>query len=122
VVALSSCEAEYIAGATAACQGVWLAQLLSELKSEQRTAFVLKMDSQSAIALGKNPVFHDRSKHIDVRFHFIRECVGNGKLEIEHVRTEEQIADILTKPLGRVQFLEMRSKLGVVKIGKELQD
>jgi hypothetical protein len=92
------------------------------LKSEQRTAFVLKMDSQSAIALGKNPVFHDRSKHIDVRFHFIRECVGNGKLEIEHVRTEEQIADILTKPLGRVQFLEMRSKLGVVKIGKELQD
>jgi hypothetical protein len=95
---------------------------LSELKSEQRTAFVLKMDSQSAIALGKNPVFHDRSKHIDVRFHFIRECVGNGKLEIEHVRTEEQIADILTKPLGRVQFLEMRSKLGVVKIGKELQD
>jgi hypothetical protein len=48
--------------------------------------------------------------------------LGNGKLEIEHVRTEEQIADILTKPLGRVQFLEMRSKLGVVKIGKELQD
>jgi hypothetical protein len=54
VVALSSCEAEYIAGTTAACQGVWLAQLLSELKSEQRTAFVLKIDSQSAIALSKN--------------------------------------------------------------------
>jgi hypothetical protein len=54
VVALSSCEAEYIAGTTAACQGVWLAQLLSELKSEQRTAFILKIDSQSAIALSKN--------------------------------------------------------------------
>jgi hypothetical protein len=77
VVALSSCKAEYIAGMTASCQGIWLAQLPAELKSEQRIAFLLKMDSQSAIALSKNPVFHDRSKHIDVRFHFIRECVGD---------------------------------------------
>ena len=61
VVVLSSCEVEYIEGTTAACQGIWLAQLLVELKSEQRTAFLLKMDSQSAIALGKNPVYHDRS-------------------------------------------------------------
>jgi len=99
VVALSSCEVEYIAGMTAACQGIWLAQLLAELKSEQRTTFLLKMDSQSAIALSKNPVFHDRSKHIDVRFHFIRECVGDGKMDIKHVCTEEQIADILMKPL-----------------------
>jgi hypothetical protein len=122
VVALSSCEAEYIAGTTAACQGVWLSQLLAELKSEERTAFILKMDSQSAIALSKNPVFHERSKHIDVRFHFIRECVGDGKLDIEHVRTEEQIADILTKPLARDRFCELREKLGVVKISKERQD
>jgi len=106
----------------AACQGVWLSQLLAELKSEERTAFILKMDSQSAIALSKNPVFHERSKHIDARFHFIRECVGDGKLDIEHVRTEEQIADILTMPLARDRFCELREKLGVVKISKELQD
>ena len=122
VVALSSCKAEYIAGTTAAYQGVWLSQLLAELKSEERTTFILKMDSQSAIALGKNPVFHERSKHIDVRFHFIRECVGDGKLDIEHVRTEEQIADILTKPLARDRFCELREKLGIVKISKERQD
>jgi hypothetical protein len=121
VVALSSCEAEYIAGTTAACQGVWLAQLLAELKSKQRAAFILKMDSQSAIALSKNPVFHDRSKHIDVRYHFIRECIGNGKMDIEHVRTEEQLADILTKPLARDRFCELRVKLGVGKISKEHQ-
>jgi hypothetical protein len=59
VVVLSSCETEYIIGTAAACQGVWLAQLLTELKNEQCTAFLLKMDSQSAIALSKNPVFHD---------------------------------------------------------------
>jgi hypothetical protein len=119
VLALSSCEAEYIAGTTAAYQGVWLARLLAELKRERCTTFILKMDSQSAIALSKNPVFHDRSKHIDVRLHFIRECVEDGKLDIEHVRTEEQIADILTKPLARERFCELREKIGVVKISNK---
>jgi hypothetical protein len=99
VVAHSSCEDEYITGTTAAYQGVWLVQLLSELKSKQRTTFVLKTDNQSAISLSKISVLHDPSKHIDVRFHSIPECVGDWKWEIEHVRTEEQIADILTNPL-----------------------
>ena len=121
VVVLSSCEAEYIAGTTAACQGSWLAQLLSELKSEQLKKFTLKMDSQSAIALSKNPVFHERSKHIDVRYHFIRNCIGDGKMDVEHVRTEEQLADILTKPLGRDKFCELRIQLGVAKIVSEHQ-
>jgi hypothetical protein len=116
VVALSSCEAEYIAGSTATCQGLWLSQLLAELKSEKRKSFKLKMDSQSAIALSKNPVFHERSKHIDVRFHFIRDCLENGLLDVEHVRTEEQLADILTKPLGRDKFCELGVLLGVGRI------
>jgi hypothetical protein len=62
VVALSSCEAEYIAAATVACQATWLARLLAELKGEKASATTLKIDNQSAIALSKNPVFHDRSK------------------------------------------------------------
>jgi hypothetical protein len=73
VVALSSCEAEYIAAATAACQGVWLARLLSELKDSEVRVLVLRVDNMSTISLIKTPVHHDRSKHIDVRYHLIRE-------------------------------------------------
>jgi hypothetical protein len=70
----------------------------------------------SAIALSKNPVHHDRSKHIDTRFHFIRECIEEGKVEVDHIGTAEQVADILTKALGRARFVELRSALGVVKL------
>ncbi|KAK9098697.1 hypothetical protein Syun_025742 [Stephania yunnanensis] len=61
----------------------------------------------------KNPVFHGRSKHIDTRFHFIRECVENRQIVVEFVSTGEQRADILTKALARVKFKEMREQLGV---------
>jgi len=71
VVALSSCEAEYIAAAGAACEAVWLARLLAELVGGAVLAPKLKVDNKSAIALMKNLVHHDRSKHIDVKFHFI---------------------------------------------------
>jgi len=113
VVALSSCEAEYIAATTAACQGIWLARLISELRGREAGATSLKIDNESAIALSKNPVFHDRSKHIDVRYHFIRECVEDGRVKTESVRTAEQLADILTKALTRERFCELRSLIGV---------
>jgi hypothetical protein len=82
VVALSSCKAEYIATATVACQGVWLARLLTELKGEETGAITLKIDNQSAIALSRNPVFHHRNKHIDIRFHYICECVEENRVHI----------------------------------------
>jgi hypothetical protein len=74
VVALSSCEAEYIAGSEAACQAVLLAQLIEEMLGKFVKAPVIKMDNLSAISLSKNPVFHKRSKHIKLKYHFIREC------------------------------------------------
>ena len=80
VVALSLCEAEYIAAATVACQGVWLTRLLAEIKGKEAGAFALKIDNQSAVALSRNPVFHDRSKHIDVKYHYIRECVEENRV------------------------------------------
>jgi hypothetical protein len=113
VVALSSCEAEYIAAANAACQGVWLARLLGDFVD---SAPELKVDNMSAIALTKNPVFHDRSKHIDVRYHFIRECVEKNRVSVEHISTEAQLVDILTKALGRVRFQELCAMIGVKNI------
>jgi hypothetical protein len=113
VVALSSCEAEYIAAATAACQGVWLAQLLSELKDAEIQVPVLRVDNKSTISLVKNPVHHDRSKHIDVRYHLIWEYEQTGQIAVKFIRTEEQLRDILTKPLGKVKFREFSNKIGL---------
>jgi dihydroorotase len=117
VVTLSSCEAEYIAATTAACQGVWLDRLMSELLEKNNgvpaTVFV---DNKSVIQLSKNPVFHDRSNHIEVRFHFIRESIEKGKINIEHIKTEDQLADVLTKSLGRVKFQDLRARIGVMDV------
>lgn len=72
IVALSSCEAEYVAAAAATCQGLWLSRLVGDLLGKPAEKFRLLLDNQAAIALSKNPVYHDRSKHIDIGFHFIR--------------------------------------------------
>jgi len=76
----------------------------------KETPVKLLMDNMSAIALSKNPVHHDRSKHI------LRECIEEGKVEIDHIGTADQLADMFTKTLGRVRFLELRNELGVVEL------
>lgn len=77
-MALSSCEAEFMAAIEATKQALWLRVLLSELTATKPKAVTLMVDNNSAIALMKNPVFHGRSKHIDVKYHFISECVERG--------------------------------------------
>jgi hypothetical protein len=116
IVTLSSCEAEYVAAAAAACQGVWLSRLVGDLLGTKEAQVKLLMDNMSAIALSKNPVHHDRSKHIDTKFHFIRECIEEGKVEVQHIGTVEQLADIFTKALGRARFVELREAIGVIKV------
>ena len=76
----------------------------------------LKIDNKSAIELSKNPVHHERSKHIDLTYHYIRECVELGRVDVEHVRTGDQVADILTKSLDRTQFSELRHRLGITQV------
>ena len=116
IVALSSCEAEYVAAAAAACQGVWLSRLFGDMLGTKEMPVRLLMDNKSAIALSKNPVHHDRSKHIDTRYHYIRERIEKGKVEVDHVGTEEQLADIFTKALGRARFIDLRGAIGMVRL------
>ncbi|GKA18529.1 putative RNA-directed DNA polymerase [Tanacetum coccineum] len=112
-VALSSCEAEFMAATSVACQAIWLANLVKELTGQQVEPTTLFVDNKSAIALMKNPVFHGRSKHINIRFYFIRECVEQGKIIVEHVNSKDQRADLFTKASALVKFIEMRNKLGL---------
>lgn len=112
-VALSSCEAEFMAATAAACHALWLRALLSEMMGTEAKPVKLFVDNKSAIALMKNPVFHGRSKHIDTRYHFIRECVESGQILIEFVRSEEQRADAMTKGLPAAKLATARHLLGV---------
>jgi hypothetical protein len=118
-VALSSCEAEYMAATATACQATWLRCLLGELLNKEEEIVKLYIDNQSAIQLIKNPVFHERNKHIDMWFHFIRECVEDGKVAVEHIGTTNQLADILTKPLGRIRFQDLHARISIIDITKE---
>ena len=115
-VALSSCEAEFMAATEAAKQAIWLQDLLEEVTGQPRQKIVVRLDNKSAIALTKNPVFHGRSKHIHKRYHFIRECIENEQVDVQHVPGAEQKADILTKALGRIKFKEMKELVGVQDI------
>ena len=113
IVALSSCEAEYIAATMPTCQAMWMTRLIGELTSNGESTVKLMVDNQSAITLSKNPVHHNRIKHIDTRYHFIRECVEDKKIEIGFIWTEDQLADMFTKALEIMKFLEMRGRIGI---------
>ncbi|WJX33335.1 hypothetical protein P8452_21550 [Trifolium repens] len=111
-VALSTAEAEYVAAGSSCSQLVWMKQMLKEYDVEQ-DALTLYCDNMSAINISKNPVQHSKTKHIDIRHHYIRDLVENKIVVLEHVGTKEQIADIFTKALDAVQFENLRGKLGI---------
>jgi hypothetical protein len=108
VVAQSSFELEYIAAANVTCQVLCLARVLAEVQGSAPSTPLLRVDNKSAIALIKNPVLHGQSKHIEVKYHLVWESGENGWIKVEFIRSEEQLGDILTKPLDRVKFLELR--------------
>ena len=104
LVAQSSTEAEYIAAAHAAREICWLRSFLDELGARQPGPTKLLLDNQSTIAIVKNNKFHARTKHIDIRYHFIREAVEQGTIAVDYVSTSENVADGFTKPLSRPSF------------------
>lgn len=114
VVALSTTEAEYIAATEAVKEGIWIQGMLQELQIYGGVATVFS-DSQSAIHLCKNPVFHDRTKHVEIKYHFIREKVTQGVIKIEKVSTEENPADVGTKVITLSKFKRYLELLGIDK-------
>ena len=116
IVTLSTCEAEYVAACSCVCQAIWLRRVLEELNMSQNESTEILVDNKSAIALAKNPVFHERSKHIDTKYHFIRECIERREVELNYVKSQDQISDIFTKPLKSDAFTKFRSLFGIVKI------
>jgi hypothetical protein len=109
-VSLNTQQSEYMALAENCKEVVWLRGLLAELGYEQGVTWTFE-DNQAAIKLSKNDVNHKKSKHIEVRYHYVRECVQNKLIHLEYLQTKEMLADILTKPLSANRFLYLRSKL-----------
>lgn len=120
LVTLSTTESEYVAAATAAREAIWLRKLLSNIKCPCVGATIIKVDNQSAIKLVKNPEFHKRTKHIDIKYHYIREKFAEGSIIIEYVPTEFQKADIFTKALPRNRFKMLCCELNIVKSSTQL--
>jgi hypothetical protein len=117
---LSSCEVEYIAASTTLTQALWLVRLLGDLLGRDTGAVELMVDSKSALTLVKNPVFHERNKDIWVRYNFIRGCLEEGSFMTCYINTKDQLADLLTKPLGWIKFLELCSRIGMVQLSHKM--
>ncbi|RVW82116.1 Retrovirus-related Pol polyprotein from transposon RE1 [Vitis vinifera] len=111
VVARSSAEAEYRALAQGICEGIWIKRVLSELGQTSSSPILMMCDNQAAISIAKNPVHHDRTKHVEIDRHFITEKVTSETVKLNYVPTKHQTADILTKALPRPNFEDLTCKL-----------
>ncbi|KAL0379240.1 UNVERIFIED_CONTAM: Retrovirus-related Pol polyprotein from transposon RE1 [Sesamum radiatum] len=112
-VAQSSAEAEYIAAVATSNQATWLRRILEDMGEKQEEPTTIYCDNKSAIAITKNPIQHNRTKHIDIKYHALREATTRGDIELKYCSTEEQLADMFTKALPRNKFEELRMKIGV---------
>ena len=112
-VALSTTEAEYVALSTATQEAIWLQRLFTDVGEPLEEPVVINEDNQGAIAMAKNPVGHARTKHIDIRYHFVLEGVRNGTIIMKYVATGEMVADILTKSLPQHPFEKLVIELGM---------
>jgi hypothetical protein len=109
-IALSTAEAEYIVAGHCCAQLLWMRQTLRNY-GYKLSKIPLLCDNESAIRMADNPVEHSRTKHIDIRYHFLRDHQQRGDIEIAYVSTKEQLADIFTKPLVEKTFIILRNEL-----------
>ncbi|UOH83757.1 hypothetical protein LQV05_006494 [Cryptococcus neoformans] len=121
-VAHSTMEAEYIAAAQATREIIWLRGLLKEIGLSQVDATTLHIDNQSTICLSHNPLSHEKSKHIDIRYHIIRERVENSEIKLAYIPTEKQRADVFTKALDGVKHGKAVKALRLTREGTGKED
>ncbi|KAK6145379.1 hypothetical protein DH2020_022199 [Rehmannia glutinosa] len=114
-VSLSTAEAEYISMAFCCTQLLWMKQTLADYKCSFENVPIF-CDNISAINIAQNPVHHNRTKHIEIRHHFLRDYVSKRKIEISFVPSQDQLADIFTKPLSSETFASIRARLGIMHI------
>ena len=100
---------------SATCEAIWLRRILEDVGTKQEQATRIQCDNQISIKLAHNPVYHARSKHIELQHHFMREKIEPKEIELTYCSTSENVADIFTKAVGRIHFEDLRKKLGVVK-------
>uniref|UniRef100_A0A5B7BA83 Retrovirus-related Pol polyprotein from transposon TNT 1-94 n=1 Tax=Davidia involucrata TaxID=16924 RepID=A0A5B7BA83_DAVIN len=112
-IALSSAEAEYIAATNATCEAIWFRRILADMLQEEKAPTIIHCDNMSAIAMSKNPVFHSRTKHIELRHHFIRDLVQKGEIQLKFVNTKEQLADIFTKAVASDKFKQFQQYMRI---------
>ena len=115
-VALSTIEVKYVDACMSSCEVVWMWKLLSDLFDLQLEVTCIFCDNQSCVKLSENPVFHDKSKHIEIKYHYIKDMVQRREVKLQYVATNEKIVDVLMKPLARVKFEYFKEKIGVLKI------
>jgi hypothetical protein len=112
-VALSTAEAEYIAAGHCCAQLLWMRQTLRDY-GYKLTKVPLLCDNESAIKMADNPVEHSRTKHVAIRYHFLRDHQQKGDIEISYINTKDQLADIFTKPLDEQTFNKLRHELNIL--------
>jgi hypothetical protein len=122
-VAISSCEAEYMAMKEAVSEAIYLANIFNYLNDQLDLGYLtdiptILVDNESAIKLGQNPEFHKRSKHIDIQYHYIREAIQEQKVKLTYINTKSQLADILTKNVNREAFEKLVKLANLVDIDK----
>jgi hypothetical protein len=113
VVATSSCEAEYIAAFETAKECIWLRTLLNSINHRQPNHTIISCDNTATKTLSEDPLLHSRVKHVDIKYHFLRERVQSGDLRLTYINTRENVADMFTKALDVKQFIYLRGFLGL---------
>ncbi|GAA0151404.1 transmembrane signal receptor [Lithospermum erythrorhizon] len=111
-------KAEFVAATACTCQAIWMSRILKELSNMKEECLRINCDNSSTIKLSKNPVMHGRCKHIDIRYHFLRDLTKEETIELIHCGSTDQIADVMTKPLKTDQFQKLRAIMGICSVSE----